>query len=144
MMDSNGNLLFSRLRKVSGSVFGNTLNDFPFVEGEDIIVTYQNMRDGVVFTDKRIIVVEASPPNSKRKNYTSFPYRSISFFSSESKGAFDLDSKFCIYVSGIGNIIFQFSYNADFEEFCKKNFRSCFVIIHRQDIFIITVKDAQV
>lgn len=40
MMDSNGNLLFSRLRKVSGSVFGNTLNDFPFVEGEDIIVTY--------------------------------------------------------------------------------------------------------
>jgi hypothetical protein len=121
MVDSNGNVFFSRLRKVNDSVFGRILDDF-LIEGENIIGTYQNIRDGVVFTNKRIIVIGAQIPNGKRKNYTSFPYRNISVFSLENEGAFDVEPKLSIYVPGIGTVKFQFSHSSDFKEFYKKIF----------------------
>lgn len=56
MIDFNSNGFFARLRKVGLNEFGRIINDF-LIDGESVIGTYKSVRDGVVFTNKRIIAI---------------------------------------------------------------------------------------
>ena len=56
-------------------------------------------RDLIVFTDKRLILVDKQGMTGKKTSYKSFPYRSISRFSVETAGHFDLDAELKIWVS---------------------------------------------
>ena len=60
---------------------------------EQVIGPYKAMRDGVVYTNKRIIVVNVQGITGKKKDYTSLPYSKIVAFSVETAGSFDLDSE---------------------------------------------------
>ena len=73
---------------------------------EDILTTTENVelafsliRDLIVFTDKRLILVDKQGMTGKKTSYKSFPYRSISRFSVETAGHFDLDAELKIWVS---------------------------------------------
>ena len=77
--------------------------------GEKIIGSYKAMRDGVVFTDKRIIAVNVQGVTGKKKDFTSLPYSKIQAFSVETAGVFDLDSELEIYLSSLGKVKFEFS-----------------------------------
>ena len=72
---------------------------------EDILTTTENVelafsliRDLIVFTDKRLILVDKQGMTGKKTSYKSFPYRSISR-SVETAGHFDLDAELKIWVS---------------------------------------------
>ena len=72
---------------------------------EDILTTTENVelafsliRDLIVFTDKRLILVDKQGMTGKKTSYKSFPYRSISRFSVETAGHFDLDAELKIWV----------------------------------------------
>lgn len=76
---------------------------------ERVISSFKAIRDGVVFTDKRIVVVNVQGITGRKVDYTSLPYSKISAFSVETAGTFDLDSELEMYFSGLGKVKLEFS-----------------------------------
>ena len=66
------------------------------------------MRDRVIFTNKRIISVNVQGITGSKKDFTSFPYSKIQFFSVETAGTIDLDAELEIFLAGGANIKFEF------------------------------------
>lgn len=100
----------------NGSVFKLKQNDEYaarvgdlLLPGEKIIGAFKALRDGVVFTDKRIIAVNVQGITGKKKDFTSLPYSKIVVFSVETAGSFDLDSELEMYFSGLGRVKFEFT-----------------------------------
>ena len=118
MIDFNSQGFFARLKKVNDNEFGKIINDF-LIDGEDVIGAYKSVRDGVVFTNKRIIAVNVQGITGKKQDYTSIPYSKISTFSLETAGVFDLDSELELYMSGVGKVKFQFTGSTDVKAICK-------------------------
>ena len=118
MIDFDGSGFFARLKKVDNGTFGAVIDDF-MIEGEQIIGTYQSIRDGVVFTNKRIIAINVQGVTGKKKDFTSIPYSKITTFSLETAGFFDLDAELEIYMSGVGKVKFEFTGNTNVKEICK-------------------------
>ena len=79
------------------------------LDGETIVDAFKSMRDGVVFTSKRIIVVNVQGVTGSKKDFTSLPYSNIVAYSIETSGTFDLDSELELYFSAIGKVKFEFS-----------------------------------
>ena len=118
MIDFNSGGFFARLKKVKDNEFGKMIDDF-MIENEEVIGAYQSVRDGVVFTSKRIIAINVQGLTGKKKDFTSIPYSKISTFSLETAGVFDLDAELEIYLSGVGKIKFEFVGSTDVKEICK-------------------------
>jgi len=68
--------------------------------GERIEKSYQLIRDLFVFTNKRLILVDKQGLTGHKVEYHSLPYRSITHFSVETAGHFDLDAELKIWISG--------------------------------------------
>lgn len=68
---------------------------------ESIEKAYKLMRDMFVFTDKRLILVDKQGFTGKKVEYHSIPYKSITHFSIETAGSFDLDAELKIWISGM-------------------------------------------
>jgi hypothetical protein len=79
------------------------------LEGETVVDAYKSMRDGVVFTNKRIIAVNVQGITGSKKDFTSLPYKNIVAYSVETSGTFDLDSELEIYFSALGKVKFEFT-----------------------------------
>jgi len=67
---------------------------------ERIEKAYKLIRDMFIFTDKRLILVDKQGVTGKKTEYHSIPYRSITHFSIETAGHFDLDAELKIWISG--------------------------------------------
>ncbi len=76
---------------------------------ERVVGAYKSMRDGVIFTNKRIIAVNVQGLTGSKKDFTSLPYKNIVAYSVETAGTFDLDSELEIYFSSLGQVRFEFS-----------------------------------
>jgi hypothetical protein len=61
--------------------------------GEKVIASYKLVRDYVVFTELRLIMVDKQGITGKKVEYHSMPYKSISHFAVETAGTFDLDAE---------------------------------------------------
>lgn len=75
------------------------------VEGERVVKAFRIIRDMFVFTEKRLILIDKQGITGKKAEYHSIPYKSISHFSVETAGTFDLDAEMKIYISGNMNPI---------------------------------------
>ena len=69
-------------------------------QGERVEHAYQLIRDYFVFTDKRFVLVDKQGLTGSKVAYHSIPYKSITHFSIESGGTFDLDAELKIWISG--------------------------------------------
>lgn len=118
MIDFNNSGFFAKLKKVDVNEFDKMTNDF-YVPGEITIGAYKSVRDGVIFTNKRIIAINVQGITGKKKDFTSIPYSKISTFSLETAGVFDLDAELEIYMSGVGKVKFEFVGSTDVKEICK-------------------------
>lgn len=85
-------------------------------QGEHVIATFQSIRDGVVFTNKRVIAVNVQGMTGKKKDFTSLPYSKIQCFSVETAGVLDLDSELEMWFSGLGKTKFEFTAGTDISE----------------------------
>lgn len=63
------------------------------ITGETVSLAFKLVRDLIVFTDFRLILVDKQGMTGKKVEYKSIPYRSISRFSVETSGHFDLDAE---------------------------------------------------
>ena len=112
------NASFVKLSMVSNDSYSAQMEPL-LIEGENIISTYKGIRDGVVFTNKRIIAINVQGVTGKKKDFTSMPYSKIQVYSVETSGVFDLDSELEIWFSGVGCVKFEFTSNSDVSKICK-------------------------
>lgn len=89
------------------------------IPGETIVSSYRSMRDGVVFTNKRIIAVNVQGFTGSKKDYTSLPYKNIVAYSVETSGTLDLDSELEIYFSALGKVKFEFTGRTNIVEIAR-------------------------
>ena len=87
--------------------------------GEKFQYVYSGGRDGVAFTDKRIVALNVQGLTGSKKDFTSLPYNKIQAFSVETAGTFDRDAELEIWFSGLGKVKFEFSRGVDVSELAR-------------------------
>lgn len=117
MIDFN-NASFMKLKPVPDSDFSSWIQPM-FVPGEEIIQSFRGIRDGVVFTNKRIFAINVQGITGKKKDFSSLPYSKIQAYSVETAGVIDLDSELELWFSGLGKVKFEFIAQADVAEICR-------------------------
>jgi hypothetical protein len=70
------------------------------IDGETVVKAFKIIRDLFIFTDKRLLLIDKQGISGKKAEYHSIPYNSISHFSVETAGTFDMDAEMKIYISG--------------------------------------------
>lgn len=108
---------FLKLKAVDNSTYEERLSPM-FASGEEIVASFRTVRDGVVFTNRRVIAINVQGLTGKRTDYSSLPYKKIQAFSVETSGVFDLDSELELWFSSLGRIRFEFIAGADVREIC--------------------------
>ena len=106
--------LFSALLGNAGAVSQDVLmKEYGklLIEGESIELGFKLIRDTFIFTTKRLILVEKQGITGSKIEYKSIIYKSISRFSIETAGTFDLEAELKIWVSSETNpsIVKQFN-----------------------------------
>ncbi|OIV43103.1 PH domain-containing protein [Flavobacterium johnsoniae] len=106
--------IFSALMGNAGTVsqedllkkYGQLLTD-----NEQIEMGFKLIRDTFIFTNKRLILVDVQGLTGSKTEYKSIAYKSITRFSVETAGTFDLDAELKIWVSSEINpsIVKQFN-----------------------------------
>lgn len=69
------------------------------IDGEQIELGFKLYRDVFMFTNKRLILVDHQGVSGKKTEVLSLPYKSMSRFSLETAGTFDLDAELKIWIS---------------------------------------------
>lgn len=91
LMGNASELNLENVRKEYDSILSST---------EIIEKAYKLVRDMFIFTNKRLILVDKQGVTGKKTEYHSIPYKSITHFSIETAGHFDLDAELKIWISG--------------------------------------------
>lgn len=112
------NATFFKLKPVDNSEFSSLISPM-LTSDEEIIQTFKGIRDGVVFTNKRIIAINIQGITGKKKDFTTLPYSKIQSFSIETAGVFDLDSELDLWFSGMGRVRFEFVSRANVSAICR-------------------------
>lgn len=71
------------------------------IENEIINLAFKVIRDMLVFTNFRIILIDRTGVTGKKTEYLSIPYKSITRYAVESAGHIDLDIELKIWVVGM-------------------------------------------
>jgi hypothetical protein len=74
--------------------YGRLLTD-----NEEIELGFKLIRDTFIFTNKRLILVDIQGITGSKTEYKSVSYKSISRFSVETAGTFDLEAELKIWIS---------------------------------------------
>jgi hypothetical protein len=94
--------LLSGLMGNSSIVDSNELQKeyaYLLIDGEIIELGFKLIRDMFIFTNKRLILVDKQGLTGNKLEYKSVTYKSITRFSIETAGTFDLDAELKIWVS---------------------------------------------
>ncbi|MBS6500446.1 MAG: PH domain-containing protein [Clostridium sp.] len=91
LMGNASEVNLEALKKEYGKILAST---------ETIEKAYKLVRDMFIFTNKRLILVDKQGVTGKKTEYHSIPYKSITHFSIETAGHFDLDAELKIWISG--------------------------------------------
>lgn len=69
------------------------------IDGEEIDQAFKIIRDMIIFTNKRLILIDKQGMTGKKMDYLSIPYKSINRFSIETAGHLDLEAELKIWAS---------------------------------------------
>lgn len=88
------------------------------VPGEDIIQCFQTVRDQVLFTSKRVFVVNVQGITGKKVSYYSYPYSKVQYFGIETAGVLDIDSELMLVFSDGNRLQFDFKAGVNIKGIC--------------------------
>ena len=83
------------------------------VKDEEILLAFQTIRDQVIFTNKRIFVINVKGVTGKKITYFSYPYSKIQYYGIETAGVLDIDSELIVTFSNGTRLQFDFKSNVD-------------------------------
>jgi Bacterial PH domain len=69
-------------------------------DDERVERAFQLVRDLIIFTNRRLVLVDRQGVTGKKTTFHSVPYRAITNFAVETAGHFDLESELKIWISG--------------------------------------------
>ena len=69
-------------------------------QDEHIELAYKLIRDMIILTDRRLILIDKQGMTGRKVEYRSVPYKSITMYTIESTGHFDLDAELKLWISG--------------------------------------------
>ena len=84
-----------------------------FINGEQPVAAFKTLRDQVIFTTKRIFVVNVQGITGKKTSYFSYPYSKIQYFGVETAGVLDIDSELIVAFSNGAKLSFDFRSSVD-------------------------------
>ncbi len=84
-----------------------------FINGEQPVAAFKTVRDQVIFTTKRIFVVNVQGITGKKTSYFSYPYSKIQYFGVETAGVLDIDSELIVAFSNGAKLSFDFRSSVD-------------------------------
>ncbi len=112
----DGNLL--NLKPIAVSQVRSEVTDF-FVSGETIVQCFQTVRDQVIFTNKRVFVVNVQGITGKKISYFSYPYSKVQYFGIETAGVLDIDSELVLVFNDGNRLQFDFKAQVDIKQICS-------------------------
>ena len=74
-------------------------------EDERVERAFRLVRDLLIFTNRRFILIDRQGMTGKKTSYDSIPYRAITHFAVETAGHFDLEAELKIWISGTADPI---------------------------------------
>ncbi|HFI0240210.1 TPA: PH domain-containing protein [Streptococcus suis] len=83
------------------------------LDTERVEMAFSLVRDLIVFTEHRLILVDKQGMSGKKVSYKSIPYRSISRFTVETSGHFDMDAELKIWISSATEPAETFQFKSD-------------------------------
>ena len=79
------------------------------VPGEEMLGAWRLVRDMLVLTSRRLILLDRQGTTGRKVEYLSLPYREVARFSVETGGTFDLDAELRVWPRGAAEpLAFQF------------------------------------
>ncbi len=114
LTDSN----FMNLKEISEREVRPEVFTF-LLEGETVVSAFQTVRDQVIFTTKRIFVVNVQGITGKKISYFSYPYSKVQYFGVETAGVLDIDSELVLAFSNGAKLGFDFKANVDIQKICS-------------------------
>ena len=109
------NALMGNANAVDVSAVADELKPI-LIPGEAVEHAYKLVRDLVVFTNKRLLLVDKQGMTGKKVQFQSVPYSRIVHFSVETAGTLDMDSEMKIAVSGSAVFSKTFGRGVDISE----------------------------
>lgn len=106
----DANLL--NLKEISVSQIRPEVEDF-IVSGEEIVQCFQTIRDQVIFTSKRVFVINVQGITGKKVSYISYPYSKVVTFGIETAGVLDIDSELLLTMQNGIHLQFDFKAQVD-------------------------------
>ncbi|MEE1114187.1 MAG: PH domain-containing protein [Eubacterium sp.] len=88
------------------------------VQGEEFVQAFKTVRDQVIFTNKRIIVVNVQGITGKKTSYISYPYSKVQYFGVETAGLLDIDSELILAFNDGNKLQFDFKSHVDIRHIC--------------------------
>lgn len=86
------------------------------IDGEQAVVAFQTVRDQVVFTTKRLIVVNVKGITGKKVAYFTYPYSKIQYFGVETAGLMDIDCELLLAFNDGNALTLDFKSNVDIRQ----------------------------
>ena len=89
------------------------------INGEQILYAFQTVRDQVIFTTKRIFVINVQGMIGKKVSYFSYPYSKILFYGIETAGVIDFDSELSLAFADGTKLQLEFMRKVNIQEISK-------------------------
>ena len=105
------------LKEINESEIRPEVEDF-YVAGEITVQAFQTLRDQVIFTNKRIMVVNVQGITGKKVSYLSYPYSKVQYFGIETAGLLDIDSELLLAFNNGAHLQFDFKSHVDIKNIC--------------------------
>ena len=105
------------LKEIALSDIRPEAKDF-YVDGEMTVQAFQTIRDQVIFTNKRIMVVNVQGITGKKISYLSYPYSKVQYFGIETAGFLDIDSELILVFNNGAHLQFDFRSHVDIKKIC--------------------------
>ena len=86
------------------------------IDGEQIVQCFQTVRDQVIFTTRRIFVVNVQGITGKKVSYFSYPSSKVQYFGIETAGVLDIDSELILVFSDGNRLQFDFKSKVDIQK----------------------------